>query len=45
MINPLLIRLPSKPSTDRMKIKVTPYAIFIKLHYNWYLDKLDESEI
>ena len=40
MINALIFRLPSNPSTESMKIKVTTYAIRIKLDYNKYLHNL-----
>ena len=40
MINALIFQLLSKPFTETLKIKVTTYAICIKLDYNWYLHKL-----
>ena len=40
MISALKFRLPSKPSTESMKIEVTTYANLYKDDYNQYLDKL-----
>ena len=43
MINALIFGLPSTSSMESMKIKVTTYAICIKLDYNWYIHKLIDN--